>query len=262
MTSSVRGFKKRFKFNPNMSFRVGVERESFLTRNGVIVPIAEEVLGSLQNGSGDRKFGFELSACQLEERIGPCDVGLLKQALKGHEENVRAFETKFRFRRDFQEVAPEDMPLDVYPDPAGRYQGIVAKMPKDVLLAACRVIGTHIHIGMPNHETALLVYNRLVEIGCVRNLLKAGDGSQGRRLEIYKIVAPEYMPPKYADWRKFYEEARRKGFHTDPRSCWTLIRVSVHGTIEFRTFGATENLDKIAEWARNCHSLCLEALAP
>jgi ribosomal protein S18 acetylase RimI-like enzyme len=51
-----------------------------------------------------------------------------------------------------------------------------------------------------------------------------------------------------------------KGFDKDPRKCWTLIRISKNGTIEFRMFGATPSLERIVGWAKLCHDLCKEAM--
>lgn len=172
-----------------------------------------------------------------------------------YESELRQAEKNLDFSRSFINVAPGDMPLDVYPDPTGRYQKIIAGMPRKVLLAACRIIGTHIHIGMPDHDTALRVYNRV--ISHTRQLSNLGDKSNGRRLEIYKIMAPNPDPPIYKTWEEFYQEAVSNGFASDPRSCWALIRISVHGTIEFRMFGGTDDIDLIAAWAKKCHGLCV-----
>jgi gamma-glutamyl:cysteine ligase YbdK (ATP-grasp superfamily) len=151
------------------------------------------------------------------------------------------------------------MPLDVYPDPTGRYQKITRDMPREVLTAACRIIGTHVHIGMPDHETALRVYNRLCPY--FEHLCEMGNGSFGERLAIYRQMAPKYKPTPYESWEDFYGSACKKGFVEDPRKCWTLIRISVHGTIEFRMFGATDNHERIVRWATKCHELCMEAAA-
>lgn len=110
---------------------------------------------------------------------------------------------------------------------------------------------------MPYYITAMRVYNNLIKH--TDYLCELGDNSNGRRLEIYKIMAPDYFPRPYNDWIDYYSTALEKGFDDDPRSCWTLIRISKHGTIEFRMFGSSRDLSKIVFWARECHRLCLEA---
>lgn len=250
-------FLNKFNFRKDGALLVGVERECFVTDNsGKIIPYAEEVLAHLP----DRKrFGYELSACQLEDRIGPVNKDGVKNALLENERDLAKVEKELNFKRLHREVALENMPLDVFPDPSGRYQKITKNMPKHILSAACRVTGTHIHIGMPNHEAALRTYNRTIIH--MEALCKLGDGSGGERLAIYRIMAPDFKSPCYDSWANFYETAVTKGFETDPRRCWHLIRISVHGTIEFRMFGATSDLNKIVQWVEVCHKLCSEAMA-
>jgi gamma-glutamyl:cysteine ligase YbdK (ATP-grasp superfamily) len=252
----MRKFLDLFRFDPQKTLYVGVERECFLLdQSGAVAPLAAQVLNKLPN---DGRFGYELSACQLEERIGPSQIDDVHRRLLENDAIIRAVEKEVGCRRLHAEVGPEDMPLDMYPDPSGRYARITENMPRNVLLAACRVAGTHVHIGMPNHATALKAYNRVIE-SCY-DLCQKGDGSFGERLEIYRVIAPDYDPPKYESWKAFYETALQKGFDKDPRRCWTLIRISVHGTLEFRMFGVTSSLDRVVSWAKLCHVLCAEAM--
>lgn len=249
-------FMERFNFRKENSLLVGIERECFITDlQGNIIPKSDVVLSVLADRS---KFGYELSACQLEDRIGPVAIDGLRVSLYANEIILRWAEAALNFRRLFLEVAPEGMSLDVYPDPTGRYQKITKNMTRHILEAACRVTGTHVHIGMPDHETALKVYNKV--IGEIENLSALGDGSNGERLRIYKVMAPDFHSPHYRSWIDFYEAAVEKDFVTDPRKCWNLIRISIHGTIEFRMFGTTSDLNKIIEWANICHDLCKEAM--
>ncbi|MDO8571805.1 MAG: hypothetical protein Q7R79_03950 [bacterium] len=249
-------FANRFRFNPATTLNVGIERECFLTRGeGNIVPLASDVLRLL---SDRQRFGYELSACQLEDRVGPCIIGDLSSQFALNEQEIQRAEAQLGFERLYIEVAPESMPLDVFPDPTGRYQEITTNMPRETLLAACRVAATHIHVGMPSHAVALSVYNMVIKH--LDRLCQLGDRSDGQRLQIYHIMAPDYLPRPYADWEKFYEEACEKKFDGDPRRCWHLIRLSVHGTIEFRMFGSTPDVEQIVLWADDCRRLCEEAM--
>lgn len=260
--STLQRFKSQFSFDQERAFHVGVERECFVAdKNGLIVAQAPRLLDYIcrhSNGFGlSRLVGYELSACQVETRTRPLPISQLASELSYIDlELSKAFEA-VGLKALYTEVAPEDMPLDVYPDPTGRYARIVETMPRDVLLAACRVIGTHVHIGMPDHETALRVYNRVID-EC-DSLAKLGDNSNGERLAIYKVVASDPLPRPFSSWQRFYEVGIEKGFVDDPRSCWTLIRISKHGTIEFRMFGATSSVKQITAWARRCLKLCLDA---
>ena len=139
----MKGFEKfcsQFTFNEHIAGCIGVEREAFLLRDGTIVPIAEEVLNHLTNHADNRgDYGYELSACQLEDRIGPVWLEDLKKALFTREQDLALAEHALGFTRLYCDVAPATMPLDIYPDPTGRYQKITENMPRDILSAGLRV---------------------------------------------------------------------------------------------------------------------------
>src|SRR6185312_576095 len=206
-----------------------------------------------------RRFGYELSACQVESKTPPAQIGDVLGHLEMLDGHLDKAASALGLHLIHDEVGPDDMPLDVYDDPTGRYQMITSDMPRDRLLAACRIIGTHIHIGMPDHRSALHVYNTV--ISDTNRLCKLGDNSGGRRLSIYRDVNPYCHPRSFAGWDEFYVYASRNGCVDDPRRCWTLIRISIHGTIEFRMFGTTACRPKVAMWAQTCYQLCADAMA-
>ena len=249
-------FRSLFRYDQDKVGYIGVERECFTCdQTGKIVSQAHKVLMSVKKGP---EFGYELSACQVETRIGPC---LLKDLHFHLDERNAQLNDAFAdngLSALHSEVAPADMPLDIYPDPTGRYQKMTKNMPREILLAACRVVATHVHIGMRDHDMALRVYNHVTRHFV--ELCEMGDGSCGERFAIYKQRAPDYEPKPYANWEDYYQRALAKGFVEDPRKCWTLIRISVHGTIEFRMFGATDSIGRIVGWATRCHELCQEAM--
>lgn len=266
-------FKGLFKYDRTKALFVGIERECFIANeHGEVVPKAHEILTNLNKGieiprcfgpddllkSRGDEFGYELSACQIETRVGPCSLAELRRALDYWNDILKRVLSIYGLYALCTEVGPEDMPLNVFPDPTGRYQRITKYMPRDILRAACRVIGTHVHVGMPDYETALLVYNYAIRH--YAELCELGNGSFGERLAIYRQMAPDFEPKPYASWEEYYQIALEKGFSKDPRKCWTFIRISVHGTIEFRMFGATDSIDRIVSWATRCHQICQEAM--
>ncbi len=247
-------FDDRFRFDPEKTLFIGVERECFLTRKGVIVPEAPKVLALLPQP----RFSYELSACQLEERIGPCkDEAEFAVALR-NDSALNGALSHYGLQALHCELAPYDMPLDVFPDPTGRYQRIVETLPKELLLAACRVAATHVQIGMPDKETAVRVHDAVVSE--LSRLCAMGDHSDGERLRMYGVMARDSEPKPFGSWDTYRDLAIEKGFASDPRQCWRLIRISVHGTIEFRMFGATSDLSEIEHWASTCRELCRKAL--
>ncbi len=274
-------FEQLFKYDLNKAGYVGVEREAFIvdSRNrSVIVSAADKVYSYFESKgipveaqrcfgpdtltwdkSSPNEVGYELSNCQIESRIGPTTLKFLPNEIRRTQDRLDMLVgNSGLYSLSHIEIAPADMPLDVYPDPTGRYEKITRNMPQEILLAACRVAGTHVHIGMKDHESALHTYNYVIRY--MNELCEMGNGSFGERLAIYKQMAPGYEPKPYLNWNEYYQYAVEQGFDTDPRKCWTLIRISVHGTIEFRMFGATESTDRIVSWANRCHELCQMAL--
>lgn len=251
----MKSFTSRFNFDPSKHLFVGTERECFLTRGGSIVPIAPEIIPQIENKGN---YGYELSACQLEMRTDPSQIEGVGHLLTEAEQLLHCHERMLDFRALHQEVAPYEMPLDIYPDPTGRYQMITQSMPIKKIRAACRVAGTHIHIGMASPEHAIKAYNGAIQH--LTELSKMGDKSKGERLQIYKIMAPNFKPPHYDSWECYERYAKNHEFDERPRNCWHLIRISIHGTIEFRLFGATPSVNEITEWANVCHSICKNAL--
>jgi gamma-glutamyl:cysteine ligase YbdK (ATP-grasp superfamily) len=249
-------FKARFRYDPSRLLYVGAEREYFIKNaRGEIVAEAPRLLSTLQESDEPARFGYELSACQIETRTMPCNRALFADELRHGQALLNAVLGRHDLSVSCQCVAPATMSLDVYPDPKGRYQRMVPYMSEEELRAACRIIGTHIHIGMPDHETALKVYNKAAPRW--RELYEKG-GSPAERLELYAQVAPNFVPEQFDGWDHFYWYATKNGFDHDPRQCWSLIRISVHGTLEFRVFPATESIEEIAEWADICYGMCGE----
>jgi len=251
MNQGLDDFKAQFAFDPKLAWKVGVERERFIVDDsGMPVPRALNVLSSLQN-EGDA-FTHELSACQIESRTHPCDLHDLQAELESQEIKVAAAAQAMDLRLSHVPVGPATMPLCVFP--SERYLEITKSFSREKLLAACRIIAVHLHVGMPDHETALTIYNR-VRMN-MPGLCLLGDKSQGERLKIYRGFTPTFNPPHFVDWDAFHQFAVESGFTHDIRQWWSVVRISRHGTLEFRMFDATESDEEIVKWARTVLALC------
>lgn len=231
-----------FKFNKDLAGFIGIEREHFLAaQGGILVPKSKEFLNTI----ADPRWTYELSACQVEDRTNPQrDLSAVKLELLENDNNGRAVAEKLGLCLVNLEVAPDDMPLDVYPLP--RYLKIAKWISDAQLLAACQVTGTHLHFGVKNLEEAIELHNKLIPH--LEELCRLGDHSAGRRLAKYKEMAKNWMPRPYCCRHDFYETAIAQGFSDNPKNCWHLIRISAHGTVELRMFGVTDNLDDIIFW--------------
>lgn len=239
----MKSFLKQFAFKPELAGCLGVEREYFLTnRKGRPMPNSPAFLALVS----DPAWTYELSACQVEHRTKPHrNIEDLFMDLEQGQIAGRSAAGAIGCRLAAMEVAPENMPLDVYPF-SDRYLEIAGRLPKEILAAACRVTGTHVHYGVASIEDAIYVHNRL------RDRLDAfaiiGDHSKGERSRLYKMMAPNWFPPRYESVSQFYETAVAQGFADNPRNCWHLVRISRHGTVELRAFGVTDDVRETLAW--------------
>lgn len=247
-------FLKRFAFDTDKRGCVGVESELFVVNyDGFPVPVADRVLGKLGGN-----FTYELSRCQIEHRSSPCsDMLELKHQQISNVNLAVIAASKEGVTVKALEVAPENMPLDIYPD--NRYiKCVVPKLSNEQLSAACRVAGTHVHIGTASMDEAIRVYNRLA--AAWRQLAEMGDHSGGERLKLYRQVAGECEPPHIEDANHFFEMASAQGFVQNPRNCWWFVRISRYGTVETRVFGTSPHADEIVLWASAIRSMAQEVM--
>ena len=256
MQSTLEEFRSRFIFRQEFAGHLGVECEGFITdlQTGRIVPKIVDVLKTLGTSAGE--YSSEFSACQVESRHGPCLLANLSSELDARNAYLQEKLAGMGLRVAYIPVAPDDMPLDVFPNPLFP----IVDLSQDRLLATCRIAATHVHVGVSDHETALRAYNA----ACDQHdeLTRLGDRSNGQHLELYKFLEKRkgWKPRKYASWGEFHAHAVRKKFDTKPRNNIQLIRISAHGTIEFRTFDTTEDIAEIESWACVCARICREAL--
>ena len=246
---NITEFMSGFNFNPELAGQISCEREMFLfNRQGEIVPWAPKALQLLD----DPSMCFELSACQIESRVGPVSIESLNEDARRQQAFISSKLAQAGMSVRYLSVAPENMPLDVYPD--ARYLGIADRISPNALISACRVAGTHFHVGMPDWETALEVYNRAVDE--TYYLINLGNRTNGERIRIYAGMAKDFMPRTYRSVDDLFDNFCLNGLADNPRGCYHLIRISVHGTIEFRMFDNTDDPDDIDFWGRSCLEVC------
>jgi len=246
--SALKAFLSHFKFQPERNGCIGIERERFLFANGALQPRSAEFLHRI----GKPAWTYELSACQVEDRTQPSEsLQLIKLNLLSNDSDGWWAVMAIGCELVACEVGPADMSLDVYPDQ--RYLEIVRAISVERLQAACRVAGTHIHIGTRNIEHALDVYHALREQ--LTTLCELGDHSNGERLALYRAMAIDWQPPRYENIEHFFGTARVGGFDLNLRNCWHLIRITPHGTVECRMFGMTPHVDETLEWVTRVRSI-------
>lgn len=244
---------------------IGIEREFFITE-GISrkpIPRSPEFLQHVKN----KRWTYELSACQVEDRTIPCEAFLVLEAeLRRGSSLGRTAALTMGCHLEAIEVAPLDMPKDIYPDEP-RYEKISSTLDAARLLSALRIAGTHIHYGVRNLEEALRISNVLN--AHIEELSKLGDGSRGERIKLYQQVAQYPFAPQYESTDHYYHTAREQGFDANPKNCWHLIRINPQGTVEVRVFGTAfsrskndQDINRIVDWAKRICDLVNLLLSP
>ena len=72
-TMPIEIFKQQFSFKPEYHLHVSIERELYITRAGEFLPLADEILNSINDMQFPTTWTHEFSACALEQTIGPVD---------------------------------------------------------------------------------------------------------------------------------------------------------------------------------------------
>lgn len=242
----LHAFLSRFNFRSELAGAIGVEREYFLTDDRLMpAPRSPDFLAMT---SANPLWTYELSACQVEHRTPPC-TDLLELGKELRRAQIMGAQTArgIGLALSAMEVAPEDMPLDIYPHNE-RYAKIRDRIPLEVLRAGCRVAGVHIHFGARDMAHALDMHNGALQY--LEEFCAMGDHSHGERLRLYRTMAPQWKPPHYESVEHFHAVAREQGFEDNPRNAWHLVRISRHGTVELRMFGMTADVAEILDWVQ------------
>ena len=237
-------FKGRFRCNPDLAGHIGSEAEFFATRGGVVAPVADVVL----SGTKPPLTGMlthELSLCQLERRTRPsADVVELLEYFQVQETLLERLQQTvlerhgFRFGQLYVPVGPKNMSTKHFQ--TERYDGIVASMSEEQLLAACRIIGLHFHVGVEDLDEMLEVHNGLCNH--IDELYELGDFSGGKRQRLYEVVTGKSSAPvPLEDWEHFCTLAVDNGFWDDPTKNWWGVRPHPLGTVEVRVFDIPSN---------------------
>jgi carboxylate-amine ligase len=158
-----------------------------------------------------------------------------------------------------QEIAPEERYRDFveYAGPSARRQG---------------VSGLHVHVGMPDADTAFRVMESILPwLPLVLALSANSPYFEGRdtgmlsiRAEVLGFLPRRGAPPafrSYADWERFVERMTATGLANDYTSFWWDVRLHPRfGTLEVRAPDQATSLARTAALARLVRDLCAWAL--
>jgi len=245
-----------------MKRRIGIERERFIvdpfTRK--ILPVIGCVLPQAWERAKAKfipvtRFGYELFAGQIEDRTPPCaSVQELKMALRTNDKILKEVAEGNFLDFDFTEFAKELEPSFLLVNPFDkRHKKIWYSISEERRLAASQVAAVHVHIEV-NQEEAVKVLNAC-DKDLINWLIKIGDHSHGKRISAYRLMSQsDGIPPLFSSGEELLNYIQK---HGGERNVWDFVRYKPStGTIEFRTFGTTEDIEEIIYYVEICLNTC------
>jgi carboxylate-amine ligase len=156
---------------------------------------------------------------------------------------------------------------DVSHAPTDRYQAIRESMRG--LVTRTPTAALHVHVGMPDPETAIVVCNRLRAHLPLLQALAAhspywhglDSGFASARSMVFRAFPRSTIPPAFAGWEHYAELVRwceATGDLSDYTFLWWDLRPSpALGTVEVRAMDAQSRLESVAGLAALIHALAV-----
>jgi glutamate---cysteine ligase / carboxylate-amine ligase len=234
-------------------FSVGVEEELHLVDPATheLVPAAADVLAGLDLPAG--RAGHEAYAAQIELRTPPCaDAAEVRSTLA---ENRAAAE----------EVGATLMGIGLHPTDPWEPSDIVDKPRYHEVAESMRDLfgrtpesALHVHVGMPDEETAICVFNGLrrhlpLLTGLAANSpwwFGRDSGLASARWALVRSYPGRGIPPAFESWDAYLDHMARlevSGGPSDYTLVWWDVRPHPRlGTVEVRELDAQASLDDVA----------------
>lgn len=200
--------EERFGASPPLS--LGVEEELLLIDvDGRLVPAAEEVLESVADTPLAERVSAEIFTEQIELKTGICrQAGEALEQLRG-------------LRRGVREAGFELLACGLHPTAAGGEAVLVDKPRYEIVrkdlgsLLKTPPCGLHVHVGMPDPETAIAVANAFRLYLPVLQALSANSpfeegvdsGHASARTQVVRSYPRFQVPRRFRDYADFVEVA-------------------------------------------------------
>ena len=247
--------------------RVGVEEELLLVdpASFELSHTSARVLDALGETSADIKH--DLFEAQIEIASPPSDsVAEAIDALRRHRReiaNVGAvlLGAGVHPTAEFGDVQVVDK--ERYTRELGNLRGIVQRTPDNAL---------HVHVGMPDNETTIRVYNELREsipllVGLAGNSAfwhGVDSGFSCTRMVLRRAYPRTEVPPAFSSWDEYEETVARvleAGQVPDYTFLWWDVRPHPKlGTVETRVMDAQSRLRDVAALSALVHGLAQHAI--
>jgi carboxylate-amine ligase len=233
-------------------FSVGVEEELHLVDPDTheLAPVAADVLSSL--GLPADRAGHEAYAAQIELRSPPCtDAGAVRAALAENraaagEAGATLMGIGLHPTDPWERSAIVDKPR--YHEVAESMRDLFGRTPESAL---------HIHVGMPDEETAICVFNGLrrhlpLLTGLAANSpwwFGRDSGLASARWALVRSYPGRGIPPAFESWDHYLDHMARleaSGAPADYTLVWWDVRPHPRlGTVEIRELDAQASLDDV-----------------
>jgi glutamate---cysteine ligase / carboxylate-amine ligase len=153
--------------------------------------------------------------------------------------------------------------------PADRYHGLIAR--NQWIARRLLIFGLHVHIGMPDPETAIKVQNELLyDLGLLLAISTSSPFWQGEatglassRITVFEALPTGGMPALVHDWSEFcelVETLQHANAITSLKDLWWDIRPSPrYGTIEIRVCDGLATLRETAMIVALSRALAMRA---
>ena len=245
---------------------VGVEEELLLVDpvTHALSHTSTRVLDALGDTSSDIKH--DLYEAQIEIASPPCaDVGEAVRALRAHRREVAnvggiLLGAGVHPSAEFGDVRIVDQ--ERYKRECRNLRGIVQRTPDCAL---------HVHVGIPDNETSIAVYNALREYVPLLVALSgnsafwhgADSGFDCTRMVLRRAYPRTEVPPSFRDWADYEETVARvleAGQVADYTFLWWDVRPHPNlGTVETRVMDAQSSLRDVEALAGLVHGLACNA---
>jgi len=240
------------------AFTVGLEEELFLVdpaRGHALAPVAQDVLSRMHVPAG--AAGHEAFAAELELRSPPCaTVAEARAALAATRAAARAAGACLLGAGVHPAPAfgegTDLVPLPRYARVEDDMRGLIQRTPECAL---------HVHVGMPDRETALRVYNGMRRHLPLLEALSANSpwwfgrdsGLASARYAVVQAYPGRGVPRAFGSWDEYETvcaAAVRAGGADDYTHLWWDVRPHPRlGTVEVREMDAQSRLDDVAALA-------------
>ncbi len=257
------------EFAKSESYTLGVEVElQVVDRQTMdLTPKAPQLLS---RWSGPPRVQPEIFQSMLEMSTGICaDAAAADADLRATAEKLMplARDAGVRF------IATGTHPTARYQDrllfPADRYHGLIAR--NQWIARRLLIFGLHVHIGMPDPETAIAVQNELLyDLGLLLAISTSSPFWQGEatglassRITVFEALPTGGMPALVHDWSEFcelVETLQHANAITSLKDLWWDIRPSPrYGTIEIRVCDGLATLRETAMIVALSRALAMRA---